>query len=192
MVIHREFVLLTNKINHSNLSEECLQSPSEYVETEASKAVNLKLFGDLYKKYMSRLPSKRVNHLKLAFLSPFHLSLNTLVNIHGEPTLDKLDSIGYFVLRNRSLLAQISTALFNHNKQRQLPNVCPSEDELHKSFTAVRLVATGKGSIDKFSLLYLSQDTECISQQKLQQLNHLAIEKLVANFKKEVIAKCDI
>ena len=53
---------------------------------------------------MSRLPSKRVNHLKLAFLSPFYLPLKTLVNIHGahEPTLDKLDfSLGYFVLRNR-------------------------------------------------------------------------------------------
>ena len=155
--------------------------------------MNLKLSGDLYKKYLSRLPSKRVNHLKLAFLSPFHLPLKTLVNIHGahEPTLDKLDSIGYFVLRNRPLLAQISTALFNHNKQRQLSNVCLSEDELHKSFTAVRLVATGKGSIDKFSLLYLSQDTQCVSQQKLQQVNHLAIEKLVANYKKEVIARWD-
>ena len=104
---------------------------------------------------MSRLPSKRVNHLKLAFLGPFHFPLKTLVNIHGahEPTLDKLNSISYFVLRDRSLFAQISTALFNHNKQRKLPNVCLSENELHKSFTAVRLVANGKGSIDKLSLL---------------------------------------
>ena len=55
----------------------------------------------------------------------------------------------------------------------------------------MRLVAIGKGSNDKFSLLYLSQDTQCVSQQKLQQVNHLAIEKLVANYQKEVIARLD-
>ena len=149
-----------------------------------------KLKMELYKKYLAKPPSKRVNYLKLQYLSPFYLPFKSIITLNQSQLTNKFDqNAQFYILRDKRVLATISSLLFNRNKQQMNAKclVDLNTDELSLSYTVVKLTSVCKGSIDKFSLLYPH------SNEPLNDLEEtkMCLNKLIGDYREEFLSKQD-
>jgi len=158
-----------------------LHFPSEYSDTLAGKNENETLKEKLFKKYLSRPPSKRVNFLKHGIFSPFSGPFQSILKLHSTDIHDT----NFYILRNRQLLNKISSLISNRSKQQDANSLSESELELlEKSFINVRLLGEGKGNMESFSLIY------CYSSKKEFKNSENAktlIGKIINDFRQEEV-----
>jgi len=199
LVHHGARAVGQNEIDYLLFESGNLKFPHEFLDTSSSQIQNEQLKQELFKKFSSRPPSKRVNYLKAGFLCPFYFPMKQLVNIYNYEPNSMLDSSStFFILRNKQFLNNLANTIFSKNKpNKKLKNElfqCLNEEEMNnlsKSFICVRILPTSKGKIEKFSLLYepkVFNDSD-FNQEK----NHsqIAVNKLVANFRSEFLLSID-
>lgn len=135
-----------------------LQYPAEYCDTKSSKIENEKLKLELYEKYRRRPASKRVNYLKSAFLTPFYLPFNSLLNIHRQLSTNESSNepFDYFILRNKKLLTQLGDVFFSKNAQHKkvFKSLAFDAKLIDYSYIPVRMSSQGRGTLDRFSLIF--------------------------------------
>jgi hypothetical protein len=152
-----------NELKYLEFESGVLQYPVEYSDSLSSKHENNKLSIELYNKYLRKPPSKRPNYLKLAFLTPFYCPWKSIVLLNNNKLNEKSledAKTSFYVLKNKKLLNNLSTLIFNKNKQAKHLKLNITESELdlvRNSYVAVRLTSLGKGTIDKYSLIYPAQ-----------------------------------
>jgi hypothetical protein len=156
-----------------------------YPDTKSGQIENLKIKDQLFKKYSSRPPSKRINYLKHGILTPFSGPFETILKCNQTNKLNNDDS--FLILRDRQLINKLSSLLFKKNKQLKLNETFNSNeiDLINKSFVCVRLVGQGKGKIEKFSLIYNYSKSDQKPEQN--QNEKQAICKLINNLRREKI-----
>lgn len=161
-----------------------LQFPFEYCDTIAAKTEDDKTKNDLFNKYISKPPSKRVNYLKHGIFSPFYCPFETIVNINHDSSNER----EFFVLRNRHLLNKLSKLCFNKNKQLKLDKTFTQDelDMMKKSYIPMRLIGHEKGKIEKFSLLYKYSDKKQVEQDEKEKK---LIANLISDYRREVMEK---
>ncbi len=149
------------ELNYLMFESGVLQFPNEYSDTLPGQDANKRECLELYQKYIRRPPSKRVNYLKLGFLTPFscpwksvmYLSMPDKMSVNLEVNKE----FGFYILRNKQVLINLSKLFFNRNKQAKLPKLNLNQSEMSlllNSYVGVCLTPIGKGTIDTFSLLY--------------------------------------
>jgi hypothetical protein len=149
------------ELNYLMFESGVLQFPNDFSDTEQGQEANKRDCLDLYKKYIRRPPSKRVNYFKLGFLTPFSCPWKSVMRLSMSDKLDvdleENKEAGFYILRNKRILMTMSNLFFNKNKQAKLAKLNLNQTEINSlmnSYTAVRLTTIGKGTIDTFSWLY--------------------------------------
>jgi hypothetical protein len=139
-----------------------LNFPNEFADTEAGRSTQESLKLELFKKYMAKPPSKRVNYLKKCFLSPFYCPFKSLLNVSLSSSLNaKIEQIDYFILRDRQIISKLNDLVSNRNKQQLfkrfnelLKDKDLNKDMFNQSYVGVRLLVNGDGKFENYSLLY--------------------------------------
>lgn len=161
-----------------------LSYPVEFGDTEFGEIESRDLSNKLYDKFTRRPPSKRVNYFKQGHLSPFYLPWRSLIAINStniDLNLTSCREIKYFVLRNRRVISKLQDKLFHKKARLELTE--KEVELLSKSFVAVRLVSSGKGSLEQYSLLYAENKNEPKEKQRV------VINKLIDEQKSQVVAR---
>lgn len=182
-----------DELNYLLFESGNLKFPNEYLDTNAGLRENDEIKNEVYKKYLLKPPSKRINHLKSGFLCPFYFPIRTIFNLNQAKIEANLNESSIFILRNKQLISKVINAVFN-NKGKKL-TLDLSQDELNlvnSSYIGVRLTTIGKGKIDKYSLLYKYEQLSDSNQVK-NELNNskLVLNKMVEDYKREFLAKID-
>jgi hypothetical protein len=181
-----------NELNYLNFESSNLSFPNEFSDTEAGRLAQESSKLELFKKYMAKPPSKRVNYLKKGFLNPFHCPFNSLLNVKMNSSSNvRIEKINYFILRDRQIISKLNDLFSNRNKQqifRRFNELLKdlNEDIFNQSYVGVRLVASGGGKFENNSLLYsLGQKQE----EKSQNIQRSAISQLIKVHRTEAIKK---
>ena len=194
LIHHGARALGQNEIDYLSFESGNLQFPNEFLDTRASQIKADELNNQFLKKYLLKPPSKRVNYLKLGFLSPFYFPLRSIVSFNNK--CFDLNNSCYFILRNKLFLTKLIDKIFNknHKHAKQNCNLLNALNEaeiknLDKSFVCVRLTPIDKGKIEKFSLLYNSTTNKQLKNELDDGLHtKLVVEKLIENYKQDFLA----
>ncbi|RMZ95978.1 ribonucleases P MRP subunit POP1 [Brachionus plicatilis] len=167
-----------------------LQFPREFYDTKSSQIENESLKENLYQKFKSRPPSKRVNFLKNGIVSPFYLPCKSILELNSGSELNS-EKRQFFILRDKKILSNLSNALFNRNKQKKINFNISELEKFSDSYIGVRLESVGRGSLDQFSILYdyfeIKRDSEA---EKTEQFHlRLVTNKIIDEYRKEFVKK---
>ena len=127
-----------------------LQFPNEWIDTESSRIECEVQKNGLYKKYLARPPSKRINYLKNGTLSPFSCPWLSIQKLHQSTPSQAATDKPFFILKNRRLIRKLENLFFNKNGQlKQAYDLNAGDMELiNNSYLGVRL--TGHGKVEFF------------------------------------------
>lgn len=137
-----------------------LQFPNEFIDTKSSRIELDKLKVDLYAQHKRRPASKRINFLKRQYLTPFYAPCRSLVSLSQDRS-DELKN--YFILRDKKLLRKFQLAMFSRNNPTKstLDSLNQQElDLIRDSYVPVRLECDGRGTLDRFSLIFKHKPAE--------------------------------
>jgi hypothetical protein len=99
---------------------------------------------------------------------------------------EDFSTIEYFILRDKNVIEMFNNWL---SGKKQTASVdFSNENVLNRSYVAVRLTCLNKGRFEKFSLLYANKSHDTSANEEKEK-NNLAIQKLVAEYKSEFLAK---
>ncbi len=100
----------------------------------------------LFKKYMSRPPSKRINFLDRAFLSPFSNQWSSVQKLHQLQSALETAEDSFFILKNRTIIRKLEQLFFSKNFQANLDNSFSQAEMnmINASYLGVRLTSSGK------------------------------------------------
>ena len=186
-----------NELSYLMYESGVLHFPNEFSDTVSGQVANRTETNNSHAVYMRRPPSKRVNYFKLGFLTPFSCPWASLLCLNSAAALlnsEEKEQKKYFIMRNKKVLFSFSNAFFNKNKQLKAYSVSLSEREIEvasQSYTAVRLVTVGRGTIDKFSLLYAAEKREHRIDEDTNANETMVVNSLVKNYRAQVLAKLE-
>ena len=184
LIHHGARALGQNEVNYLLFESGNLQFPFEFLDSQSSQIENEKQTHDLFKKYISKPPSKRVNYLKSAFLSPFYFPIKSIVSAYSH-------DCSFFILRNKQFLNKLANqVLSKKNQKSDLLSSLNVEEKNHlsKSFVCVRLLPFGKGKIDKFSLLYENAALNKMDTNEEKSCSKLVMNKVIHSYRNRFLA----
>jgi hypothetical protein len=199
LVHHGARALGQNEMDYLLFESGNLKFPNEFLDSNSFQILSDQLKHELFKKYLARPPSKRINYLKAGFLSPFYFPIKPLISIYKFEENSMLDSsTSFFINRNKQFLNSLALKIFGKNKQSKQQKIdlfrCLSEEEiknLSKSFICVRMIPLGKGKIEKFSLLYEAKKIKDNDYDLEKKHSNMTINKMVCNFRNEFLKLID-
>lgn len=127
-----------------------LQFPNEWIDTDSSRIENEAHRDLLFKKYLARPPSKRINFLDRACLSPFSNQWSAVQKLHStSTTADQCSPFGgsFFILKNRRIIRKLEQLFFTRHTRLNAVDTSFTEAEMtmiSNSYVGVRLTSYGK------------------------------------------------
>lgn len=199
LVHHGARALGQNEMDYLLFESGNLKFPNEFLDTHSCQIQSDQLKHELFKKFLARPPSKRINYLKVGFLSPFYFPIKSLISIYKFEENSMLDSsTPFFINRNKQFLNSLALKIFGKNKQSKQQKIdlfqSLSEEEiknLSKSFICVRMLPVGKGKIEKFSLLYEAKQIKDNDYDLEKKHSNMTMNKMVSNFRNEFLKSID-
>jgi hypothetical protein len=185
-----------NELNYLLFESGNLQFPHEHCDTVSSQVENEKVKCELYVKYCRKPASKRVNYLKHGSLSAFYYPLSSILSLSLQKTTN-LNEASFFILRDKKILNQLSTIFFQKNKQIKSDTSKlalmshASSDFMDNSYIAIRLSSYGKGTLDKFSLIFNYDKGEQETMSMVNEHSKLVVDSLIGEHRREFISKLE-
>jgi hypothetical protein len=118
--------------------------------------------------------------------------------------LNGCKDIDFYILRSRTVLNAIRDLFFSKKKDAKIPKLNFNESEMRSllnSYVGVRLFSVGKGTIDKFSLLYdtfgqtksgeVTSIKEALNEENVFNSERFVVNKLINCYRKQAVGELE-